>query len=106
MVEVYFNDEFLAYMLNASLESLKKGKFRYVASVETESLDEAFEWTNNIDQPWHLNTNVKAVRRENRSCSVGDLFKVGSTFYVVESQGFRELTREEECELTFFMEAL
>ena len=103
MIEVYHNSEFLLYMIEPTLEALKKGMFEYVATVETEYLEEAYRDTNNIDQAWSLNTNVKAVRRENRSTSSGDLLKKGSIFYVVESVGFRELTRIEECELTFHL---
>ena len=103
MIEVYHNTEFLSYMVDPTIEALKKGIFEQVASVETDSLDYAYQETQNIDQPWHLNTNVKARYRENRSTSVGDLVRKGSTFYVVEMAGFRELTREEECELTFYV---
>jgi hypothetical protein len=90
-------------MLEPTMETLKKGLFECVATVETDDLDNAFENTNSITQPWHLNTNVKAVRCENRSTSVGDLFKMENKFYVVESRGWKELTREQECELTFYI---
>lgn len=102
-IEVYHNSEFLLFMQNPVLASLKEGVFEYVATVETDYLEEAYRETNNIDQAWSLNTNVKAVKRENRSTSVGDLLKKGRIFYVVESVSFRELTREEECELLFHM---
>jgi hypothetical protein len=104
MIKVYHNSEFLIYMVESTLSALKKGVFECVAEVETDSLDEAYRCTNNIDNPWHLNTNVKALRRENRSTSIGDLLRKDSTLYVVETEGFRELTREEECELTFHIE--
>jgi len=103
MIKVYHNSEFLIYMEEQTIESLKKGLFECVATVETDNLDDAIRDTNNIDQAWHLNTNVKALRRENRSTSVGDLLKRDNTFFVVDSLGFRELTRSEECELTFHL---
>jgi len=102
MIEVYHNSKFLAYYTEPTIETLKKGIFECVATVETNDLNIAYRDTNNIDQPWHLNTNVKAVRRENRSTSIGDMLKVGNKFHIVESCGFRELTKEEECEITFF----
>jgi hypothetical protein len=101
IIEVYHNSEFLKFMQDSSFAALKEGVFEYVATVETEYLEEAYRETNNIDKAWSLNTNVKAVRRENRSTSAGDLLKKGRIFYVVESVGFRELTRSEECELLF-----
>jgi hypothetical protein len=104
MIKVYHNSEFLQYGIDSTLEALKKGSFEYVAEVETDSLDEAYNNTNNVDSPWHLNTNVKATRRGNRSTSVGDLLKRDNTLFVVDSLGFRELTRSEECELTFHLE--
>ena len=103
MIEVYHNSKFLAYYTEPTIETLKKGIFECVATVETNDLNIAYRDTNNIDQPWHLNTNVKAVRRENRSTSVGDLVKKGEIFYVVQPEGWLELTREQECELTFYI---
>lgn len=102
MIEVYHNTEFLLYMVSETMETLKQGHFECVATVETDNLDIAYKDTNNIDQPWHTNTNVKAVRRTNRSTSVGDLLKKDNVFYVVESVGFRKLTQEESCQITFF----
>jgi hypothetical protein len=101
MIEVYHNSEFLKFMQDSTFTTLKEGVFEYVATVDTEYLEEAYRETNNIDQAWSLNTNVKAVKRENRSTSAGDLLKKGRIFYVVELVGFRELTRSEECELLF-----
>ena len=105
MVKVYHNSEFLVYNIHPTLESLKKGHFECVATVETDDLQMAFQLTNNIDQPWHLNTNVKATARVNRSTSVGDLLQFNEKFYVVESFGFKELTPQDECGLTFFLPA-
>jgi hypothetical protein len=104
MIEVYHNSQMLLFLCDPTLETLKKGSFMFVATVETDNLDVAFRDTNNIDQAWSLNTNVKAVRRENRSTSIGDLLRKDSTMYVVETLGFRELTREEECELIIHLE--
>jgi hypothetical protein len=104
MIEVYHNSQILLFLCDPTFATLKKGSFIYVASVETDNLDIAFRDTNNIDQAWSLNTNVKAVRRENRSTSIGDLLRKDSALYVVETLGFRELTREEECELIIHLE--
>lgn len=106
MIKVYHNIK--QYGIESTIEStskvLKKGPFECVAEVETDSLNEAYKDTNNIESPWHLNTNVKAIRQENRSTSVGDLLKRDNTFFVIDSFGFRGLTREEECSLTFHLE--
>jgi hypothetical protein len=102
MIEVYHNTEFLMYMQQETLESLTLGHFECVARVETDSLDEAYALTQNIDQPWHRNTNVSAANRSTRSTSVGDLVKKDDKYHIVESCGFKELTREQECKLTFF----
>jgi hypothetical protein len=103
MIEVYHNSEFLLCSIGVTLEALKKGYFEFVATVETDDLEEAYRDTNSIDKPWHLNANVKVIRRENRSTSVGDLFVRNKIYYIVNSLGFRELTQEEECGLTFYL---
>ena len=103
MIEVYHNTQFLEYMFKPTNESLKKGTFNYTATVETDSLDKAFKYTNHIDSDWTHNKEVKAVSLSCRSTSVGDLFKLNSVCFIVESSGFRELSREEESELTFFI---
>jgi hypothetical protein len=103
MIKVYHNSQVVQFMVEPTLESLKKGYFEYVAEVETEDLDQAYTDTNNIDKAWSTNTNVKAVRRENRSTSVGDLLEKESKFFLVLDEGFRELSREEECTITFYL---
>jgi hypothetical protein len=102
MIEVYHNTEFLMYMQEETLEALSLGHFECVARVETDSLDEAYALTQNIDEPWHRNANVSATSRNTRSTSVGDLVKKDGKYHVVESCGFKEITREQECTLTFY----
>jgi len=105
MIVVYHNSEYLQYLSNPSIESLKVGHFEKVADVETDDLEMAFDLTHDTRHPWHINTNVKAVRRFNRSSSIGDLLEKDKNFFVITSDGFYQLSPEEECEITFFVPA-
>lgn len=103
MVEVFHNTEFLMYMQEETLEALSSGHFECVARIDTDSLDEAYELTQNIDQPWTQNPKVATTFRNIRSTSVGDLVRKDGVYHVVESCGFKEITREQECSLTFLI---
>lgn len=104
---IFHNANFLDYMIS---NSLGKTTVTLVASVEDvpgavgdiAQMDRAFTLTNNIDIPWPNNPGVKCAETgPYRSTSVGDLMQRGSKIYVVESIGFREISREEECNITF-----
>lgn len=100
MIEVFHNSQFLPYLLDPTQESLKKGNFECVGKVYTGDLEDAYKLTQNLEEAWHLNTNVAANKRSCRSTSVGDLLKKDDQFYVVESCGFKLLSQGEVKELT------
>lgn len=113
MIEVYHNNEVMAYWIAPTFEVLSIGHFECVAHVDTDNLEEAYRLTQNLDAPWSLNAGVKAFGNTevgnlfkkgstNRSTSIGDLIKVNGKFFLVDLCGFTELTREQECKLTFF----
>ena len=97
MIRVYHSSEFLKYMFDK--DSLKDATMKLAAVVETFDLDEAYKLTNNIDIPWVSNEGVSATQLSLRSTSVGDILVKGTAYYVVESEGFRELTDAEACSL-------
>jgi hypothetical protein len=102
MIEVYHNSKFLEYALDPTMEALKKGLFECVAHVDTDDLNKAYELTNNIEAEWPTNAECRTSLVHARSTSVGDLLKKDGKFYLVDVAGFVELTREDECYLTFF----
>ena len=59
--------------------------YQLVAEVETESLDDAFRLTNDVDGHWWLNAGVSARRIPCRSTSVGDVIVLpdGEPFVVL-----------------------
>jgi hypothetical protein len=109
MLQVFHNDRFIEYILNP--ESLHGATMRRVALVETDDPQEAYHRTNNIDHNWIENSKVQPTGidpiRGARSTSVGDMIvegtpgDPGSKHLVVEPLGFRELTRDEICFLTY-----
>jgi len=94
MIEVFHNSEFLKYLLDSSMETLQKGQFESVGKVHTDSLEEAYMLTQNMELPWHVNTNVSANKRSCRSTSVGDILLHDKDYYVVESCGFKRITED------------
>lgn len=96
MITVYHNSKFLDYTFDQTNSTLKTGVFELVATVDTESLDEAYQLTNNIDNSWITNPGVDPLyAQDKRSTSVGDLLRDGQgDYYVVESAGFRKLNFE------------
>jgi hypothetical protein len=107
MLQVFHNDKFLEYYTDK--ETLLTATIRRVAFVETSDPQEAYRLTNNIDQSWTENPGVDTAipNPRIRSTSVGDVIVEGSAgdpgskHLVVEPCGFRELTREEICSLTY-----
>lgn len=96
MITVYHNSKFLDYTFDQTNSTLEMGVFGQVATVDTESLEEAYRLTNNIDASWIHNPNVDPTyNQDQRSTSVGDLLRDSQAdYYVVESDGFRKLNNE------------
>lgn len=56
-----------------------------------QALDMAYVATNHIETPWYSNPNVRMLippPYEVRSSSIGDIFRVVTTFFVVKPHGF------------------
>ncbi len=62
----------------------------FVAEVQTNSLDEAYKLTQNIDEAWVKNWQVRPNlnQAQYRSTSVGDVLQKGTDFYIVQRLGF------------------
>lgn len=103
MISIWHNDRFLDYPLKGA-EALKDTTIHLTARVNTDILQEAYRLTNNIDKSWAENPNVTVINAKGgplRSTSVGDVLRHNDKWYVVEMVGFREMTREEECQIVF-----
>jgi hypothetical protein len=66
--------------------------YTLVAEVDTDSPDEAFRLTNAIEQPWHLNEEVRLTGEPTRSTSVGDVIVAddNKTLFLVLPVGMKE----------------
>lgn len=89
MIKVYHSvDSYEAYFRSGINESARNyqtnGKFRLVASVNNDDLNQAYQLTNHIDSNWEENEGVIALKTQNRSTSVGDIL-------VREIDGVREV---------------
>jgi hypothetical protein len=102
MISVWHNDRFVEYTLKGP-QALKDTTVRLVAEVATFDLDRAFERTNHIDHSWTENPGVRVINKNGavRSTSVGDVMIDGDKCYVVESAGFRELSKPELLHMNF-----
>jgi hypothetical protein len=99
MLRVFHNDNFIDYNINGRLIG---HTVRLVAKIEITDLNKAFELTNHIDGNWQDNPGVITNLEKCRSTSVGDLIEdEDGHYHVIESLGFRYLTPEEECSMTF-----
>jgi hypothetical protein len=58
--------------------------------VETENLEEAFEWTN----LWNNQRNVDVLGDNGTSSSVGDIFELNGEFFLCAACGFEKLLIE------------
>jgi len=67
--------------------------FEIVANTKTDDLEIAFMLTNSIDQHWSLNCEVKTIKPQARSTSVGDVLEHNSKMFVVAATGFVELQK-------------
>lgn len=108
MVEIYHNDKFMDYALRnyttpQDERRLGTTTVHQVAVVETDDLNMAYQLTNHIDSDWTKNAGVRMTPsvQTARSTSVGDILRHDRRLYTVETFGFREIGREEECEITF-----
>jgi hypothetical protein len=112
MITVYHNFKFMKYALdNYTTERderipLGRVTITAVALIKTDSLEEAYRLTNNIDVGWEHNEGVEVIgiAKNHRSTSVGDvLMDKDGAFYVVEPlSGFRKLSPEEIADITFY----
>jgi hypothetical protein len=112
MITVYHNFKFMKYAIaNYTTEGDKRiplGRVTItaVAHIKTDSLEEAYRLTNNIDVGWEQNEGVEAIgiAKNHRSTSVGDVLmdKDGAFFVVEPLSGFRRLTPEEIADITFY----
>lgn len=107
MISVWHNDEFVGYSLRGP-QALKGTTVRLVAEVASSDLDKAYELTNHINHSWTQNPGVTVINRGEvvRSTSVGDVMIDGDKCCVVESVGFRELSKEEQQQITFHTRSL
>lgn len=71
-----------------------EGEYHEAAVVKTDSLDWAYQQTNNISHVWNLNDDVVALTDQFKSTSVGDVMLKDGKFYVVASMGFEEIELE------------
>ena len=103
MISVWHNERFLEYILLGA-EALKSTTIHLTARVTTNDLNIAYLLTNHIDTSWTNNTLVTPINAKGgalRSTSVGDVLEHETKYYVVEPCGFRELSREEQTNLTY-----
>jgi hypothetical protein len=76
------------------IKAWKEQKYVSVASITTDSLDKAYERTNNIDQSWVKNNGVTVDQVYDNGCrstSMGDILEYKNKFYLVSSIGFTEI---------------
>ncbi len=81
MVQIYHNDDFLNYSFNKVLDF---SRCKLVGQVDTDDLETAYADTQNIYDNWNPSAPC-------RSSSVGDVFKLNDSYFVVESCGFRKI---------------
>jgi hypothetical protein len=101
LFKTYLNDQFIDYFFK---EDLKGCTVRPGAIVEAPNLERVFDYTNSIEDVWTKNKEiVKLLTDSKRSLSVGDLVEDLTTgaFHVVQSFGYRELSKEELEQITF-----
>ena len=82
--------------VDAVKEAIMLGEYELVATVESDSMDAAFQLTNHIDYDWRKNDNVDPVTYDiptgPRSTSVGDLMvKADGTLHRVTCIGFKQI---------------
>jgi hypothetical protein len=98
MIKVFHNGDFLKFglksdsMLRIAAKKIPVKDLQLVATVDTESLDIAYELTNNIDGSWTENENVRSfIGCVARSSSIGDILEKDGKKYIVARVGFIEI---------------
>lgn len=95
MIYVYHQLEIQNDRLQSNAVDLKR--FCLVGIVDTESIAQAFTWTNHFNTCWCSRREAKAIGTRHRSTQVGDLFRIigsaGSNdrWFRLEPVGFTEL---------------
>lgn len=76
----------------------KMSEYHHVADAHTESLDEAFLWTNTVHEPWYEDPDRVEFRGSPehgmagcRSTSIGDILERDGCFYEVRPVGFARI---------------
>ena len=82
-------------------EALRNNQYIRVAEFEADAdedvLNIAYEITNSITEPWYLSRVINVSEHAKNGCrstSMGDIIQVNGTSYIVESIGFRKITKE------------
>lgn len=78
--------------------ALLKGEYEEVAHVDSDDLEDGFRFTNTINESWsnYPTDNVKPLKLNARSTSVGDIITHKGNTYVVAPVGFKLLTSSVE----------
>jgi pectate lyase len=96
MIKVYHNPNFHGCRMNVTQENadiiLKNDTLTLVAEVETDSLEDAYQLTNNIENSWVENEKVTAKVDRGRSTSMGDVLEQDGKYHMVAGFGFAEIT--------------
>lgn len=104
MISVWHNRDFIKYALD-NKTVIKDIIVSYVATIPTGSPEEAYRLTNHINTDWDKNPDIKVssalTGKPVRSTSVGDILTHENECLIVDFCGFRELSREEQAEITF-----
>lgn len=72
---------------NRLFKEVEKQPRKYAGIVEANSMEEAFQLSQNIEEPWN-------TVHPCRSTSVGDVIQEDDKLYMVCNVGFKELTLE------------
>lgn len=98
MIEVYHTDwsvKLRDYRFEPTREAARRlwlaGKFRKVAEVDTDDLEEAFRLTNSEFAHWSENEGVTAFDKMAASTSPGDAMVANGKLYMVDRYRFSEL---------------
>ena len=93
------HEDRLKITCNADVKTISEnlyGNYDFVAEVDTDSMDVAYEKTNNIEESWVNNDGVyvnEAFKGGARSTSVGDLLICGRDMFIVDHFGFTPLRK-------------
>lgn len=68
-----------------------KNDFEYVADVESNDKNVAYQLTNSIESYWGENDGVEEYGEKHRSTSVGDIMVCEDGIYAVDTCGFKKL---------------